>query len=193
MSEGAKRIAITGGPGSGKTTVLEFLGAELSQKVYVVKEASTYLTNSLPHGVDFRRDERVAFQSIIYYWQRTREDSALLQANGRLILCDRGTLDGSTYWPKGPAQFFETLRTSHDLELSRYYAVIHLEVANQKEYEEFLFTNSCRHEPWEHAKRLCDMAKSLWSKHPRFQSVKSQTDFFKKRQEVAGLVQEFLT
>lgn len=192
MIEGAKRIAITGGPGSGKTTVLEFLGTELIQKVYVVKEASTYLTNRLPQGVDFRRDERVSFQSLIYYWQRTREDSALLEAGGKLILCDRGTLDGATYWPQGPQQFFDTIHTTHERELSRYHAVIHLEVANQKEYEEFLFTNSCRHEPWEHAKRLCDMAKALWSKHPRFQSVKSQTDFKKKRAEVCDRVQAFL-
>lgn len=184
----AKSIVITGGPGSGKTTVLEYLGGEFKERVFLVRKASTYLTNSLPHGVDFRRDERVSFQTIIYYWQRTREDSARLQADARPILCDRGTLDGATYWPLGPQQFYERIRTSREFELSRYTAVVHLEVANREDYEKYLFTNSCRHEPWEQAKALCDQAKAMWSGHPNFHTVKSQNDFSLKQREVRDLV-----
>jgi predicted ATPase len=190
--EKTKSIVITGGPGSGKTTVLEYLGAELSSSVFLVKEASTYLTNSLPAGVEFRRDERIAFQTIIYYWQKTREDSARLQAEGTPIVCDRGTLDGATYWPNGPEQFYERIGTSRERELSRYSAVIHLEVANREDYEKYLFTNSCRHEPWEQAKRLCDQAKALWSGHAHFYTVKSQNDFSLKQKEVRDLVSRLL-
>ncbi|MBG7609205.1 MAG: AAA family ATPase, partial [Verrucomicrobia bacterium] len=47
----------------------------------------------------------------------------------RVLLCDRGTVDGAVYWPGEPDGFFEELKTSLEAELERYDAVIFFESA----------------------------------------------------------------
>ena len=48
----------------------------------------------------------------------------------RILLCDRGTLDSTVYWPANDDKgFFATLGTSLDAELARYDAVIFFETA----------------------------------------------------------------
>ena len=47
----------------------------------------------------------------------------------RILLCDRGTLDGAAYWPGEPEEFFAAIGTSLEAELARYDAVIFFETA----------------------------------------------------------------
>jgi len=148
--------------------------------------------NSLVHGRDFQATHREVFQSLIYFWQKTREEAAHLQSDGKWLLCDRGTLDGVVYWPGGLPEFCERLSTTQETELSRYGAVIHLEVAGKADYEKFLFKNPVRSETWEHAKRLSDQEKEIWGKHPHFFSVPAYADFDLKHAEVGKIVRKFI-
>ena len=47
----------------------------------------------------------------------------------RILLCDRGTIDGAAYWPGDSNLFFEEQDSSLDQELSRYDGVIFFESA----------------------------------------------------------------
>lgn len=187
-----RRIAITGGPGSGKTTILERLTQERPDKLLLVKEASTFFLNQLPLARHYQSQEREIYQSLIYQWQHIREASAALQADGRLLVSDRGTLDGAAYWPGPLEQFLERQGTTLDGELSRYCAVIHLEVPCRDYYESSLHTNRVRKEDWDDAKRLCDREKEIWSRHPELITVSYEEDFQVKQAQVRAHLDRFL-
>ncbi|HEY5938811.1 MAG TPA: ATP-binding protein, partial [Kofleriaceae bacterium] len=119
----AKRIVLTGGPGAGKTAVLELMRKTLCEHVRVVPEAAgVVFGGGFPRGdaLDVRR----AAQRAIFYIQRELE-VAVLATNAAIALCDRGTIDGFAYWP-GPDELWATVGTTHAAELARYDAVIHL-------------------------------------------------------------------
>jgi hypothetical protein len=47
----------------------------------------------------------------------------------RILLCDRGTVDGAAYWPDAPDSFFGAVGTTFERELARYDAVLFFETA----------------------------------------------------------------
>lgn len=57
------------------------------------------------------------------------EDAQSAHYQSRILLYDRGTVDGAVYWPGDPLEFFDHLETSLDKELARYDAVIFFETA----------------------------------------------------------------
>src|SRR5688500_10497914 len=92
-----KRIVLTGGPGAGKTAVLEMLRQSLCRHVTVLPEAAGIIFND-----GFPRDDiagvRRAAQRAIYHVQRELESA--MEARGTpIMLCDRGVVDGVAYWP----------------------------------------------------------------------------------------------
>src|SRR5688572_16643689 len=91
-----KRIVLTGGPGAGKTAVLELIRHAFCPHVVVLPESAGLLFSG---GFPRRSDEgaRRAAQRAIYYVQRELEAAAeALQP--AVLLCDRGTVDGVAYW-----------------------------------------------------------------------------------------------
>jgi len=68
-------------------------------------------------------------QRRIYHLQleHERTANATIADPAGVLLLDRGTVDGSGYWPEGPEDYWRELGTSAAAELARYDAVIWLQ------------------------------------------------------------------
>ena len=118
-----KRIVLTGGPGAGKTAVLELIRQAFCSHVKVLPEsAGIIFSGGFPRGES--PDLSRPAQRAIFYVQRELENSADT-GNPAIVLCDRGTIDGGAYWP-GPGDLWSSVATTLEDELKRYDAVIHL-------------------------------------------------------------------
>lgn len=121
----AKRIVITGGPGVGKTALLEIARRSLCADVEVLPDAARLLFDGgFPRGTDSHSIR--AAQRAIYHVQAELESVALSNDKLAAILCDRGTLDALAYWPGRREDFFAELKTTEYEEVQRYEAVLHL-------------------------------------------------------------------
>lgn len=98
-----RRVVLTGGPGAGKTAVLELIRLFFCVHLKALKESA-----GIVFGGGFPRGETVvlrqAAQRAIYHVQRELETTADAE-NAALVLCDRGTVDGAAYWP-GPGDLW---------------------------------------------------------------------------------------
>jgi hypothetical protein len=118
-------------------------------------------------------------QRAIFHVQRNVEDVQTAAYPGRILLCDRGTIDGAAYWPDGEDGFFEAVGTTHAAELARYDAVIFFEsaAAGGRHIEG---GNPVRVESLAQAADLDKALFRLWSAHARFFFVPNNHSFFKK-------------
>ncbi|MFZ4715851.1 MAG: AAA family ATPase [Bacteriovoracaceae bacterium] len=172
------KIAITGGPGGGKTTALDLFQRELQNKVKVVPEAATMLFH---YGIKRESEtERIKLlQQEIYRMQLNLEDSIARLHPERLLVCDRGTLDGIAYWPGPEADFFTTIGSSFEQEADRYDAVIFFQTA-VKNAEDVTSNNPFRSEGPSAATILDEKLKQVWQRHPNFHYVPTDSSFLKK-------------
>ena len=182
------RIVLTGGPGGGKTTAADLFRREIGEKVVIVPETATMLfTGGFPRVGEPKA--RAATQRAIFHTQVGMEDVQGALYPGRVLLCDRGTIDGAAFWPdEAPAGFFESLETSLERELARYDAVIFFESAAVGDIS-IEGGNPARTESNEEARRLDIRLRELWSEHPNFHFVPHSTSFFAKLQEGLGQLQ----
>lgn len=180
-SEAARRccrIVLTGGPGGGKTTAADLFRREIGERVVLVPEAATLLFGGgFPRSTE-PRAVQVA-QRAIYHVQRNLEDVQAVLYPGRVLLCDRGTVDGAAYWPGQPHEFFESLGTTLERELARYDAVIFFESAAMGGIH-VEGGNPVRNETVARAAILDRRLRPLWGRHPRFVVVPHNRSFFKK-------------
>jgi predicted ATPase len=178
MAAQGVRIVLTGGPGGGKTTAADLFRRELEDQVVVVPEAATLLfSGGFPRHSD--GDARCAAQKAIFYVQRALEDTQRAEYPGRILLCDRGTLDGAAYWPEDRGDFFEHMGTTQEEQLARYDAVIFFETAAAGGLK-IEGNNPVRTESEQEALALDRKLTDVWSQHPRFIYVNHNPSFFKK-------------
>lgn len=172
------RVALTGAPGGGKTTAADFFRREIGERVVIVPEAATILFQG---GFPRSRDPEVTriAQTTIFQLQRNLEDVQRAHYPGRILLCDRGTVDGAAYWPGHAGDFFETLDTTLEAELDRYEAVIFFETAALGGIA-IEGGNPSRIESLKEAVALDAKLRALWMRHPRFIVVPHDVSFFKK-------------
>lgn len=172
------RIVLTGGPGGGKTTAADLFRREIGERVVLVPEAATLVFSGgfprvhEPHAVH-------AAQRAIYHVQRNLEDVQAALYPERVLLCDRGTVDGAAYWPGEPAGFFTDMGSSMKAELERYDAVIFFESAAVGGMG-IEGGNPTRIESLQQAVDLDRKLRALWSRHPHFHLVPHNASFFKK-------------
>ncbi len=172
------RIALTGGPGAGKTTAADLFRREIGERVVVVPEAATLLySGGFPRVKE--PAARRATQSAVYHLQRNLEDVQSARFPERILLCDRGTVDGAAYWPDQPTTFFAAMGTDHAAELARYDAVLFFESAAVGGIG-IEGGNPIRNESLDEAVQLDQALRALWSPHPRFVVVRHDPSFFKK-------------
>lgn len=171
------KIVVTGGPSGGKTTLLEMLKKELGQTAVLVPEAASILYRG---GFPRLKEKKsaVKIQRAIYYVQRELEHM-LSEANkkSKIIVCDRGSLDGIAYWPSAEKNFFTSLESSRKKELSRYDWVLHLDTASRAFYDQ---TNPLRTETHPQAIELNEKIKRAWRDHPRRFIIPQTDDFLSK-------------
>jgi predicted ATPase len=169
---------LTGGPGGGKTTAADLFRREIGERVVVVPEAATMLfSGGFPRSED--SEVRKATQRAIYHVQRNLEDIQSSRFPGRILLCDRGTLDGVVYWPDGEEDFMSVTDSTVERELGRYDAVIFFETAAAGNIS-IEGGNPTRTETNARAVELDHRLREVWSKHPRFVLVPHDKSFYKK-------------
>jgi hypothetical protein len=185
------RIVLTGGPGGGKTTAADLFRREIGPKVVVVPETATMLfAGGFPRVGEPKA--RAATQRAIFHAQVSLEDIQGALYPGRLLLCDRGTIDGAAFWPEeAPQGFFETMGTTLETELGRYDAVIFFESAAVGDIS-IEGGNPTRTETNEQARQLDMRLRELWSRHPNFHFIPHSTSFFAKLQDGLAQLQQIV-
>jgi predicted ATPase len=176
---GRCRIVLTGGPGGGKTTAADLFRRELGERVVVVPEAATLLfAGGFPRTSE--PSAQRCSQRAIFHVQRNLEDVQSARFPDRILLCDRGTIDGAAYWPEvGGRSFFEDVGTTEADELARYDAVLFFEsaavggIANEG-------GNPIRNESLARATELDGRLRALRSRHPCFVLVPHDGSFVRK-------------
>jgi predicted ATPase len=182
-----KRIVLTGGPGAGKTAVLELVRQAFCRHVGVLPESAGILFGGgFPRG-DSPLSRRAA-QRAIYHVQRELE-AASTEGDPAILVCDRGTVDSMAYWP-GPDDFFQSVGSTRLAELARYDAVIHLRTppANGG----YNRTNPLRVETAAEAAAIDRRIAEAWSGHARVHVIDSAPDFFAKARQALAILQSEL-
>jgi predicted ATPase len=177
-------VVLTGGPGAGKTTVLDLIEDTRCEHVRVLPEVATILFGGgFPRSPE--RPVLEAAQRSIFYVQRELEAAALAM-RPEVLVCDRGTIDGLAYWTS-PGGLFESVGTSFDEELARYDVVIHLHTPtlalgyNNR-------NNPLRTETAEEACAIDARIAEVWSAHPHRFFVDATADFAVKARKVIELL-----
>jgi len=172
-----RRIVLTGGPGAGKTAVLELVRGMLCRHLRVVPESASIL-----FGGGFPRADtavaRKAAQLAIFAVQRQLEAVFEAEEPPALALCDRGTVDALAYWPGSGREFWEAVHSSREAELARYAAVIHLRPPDARHGWEN--RNPLRPETAAQAAAIDARIAAAWEGHPRRTFIESAPDFLAK-------------
>ena len=109
----------------------------------------------------------------------------------RILLCDRGTVDGAAYWPDGPDGFFEEMRTTQHAELARYDVVLFFETAAVGDAE-VEGGNRYRIESRDEALDLDRRLRELWAPHPAFHLVPHSPSFLAKINTGLGILDQIV-
>ena len=185
-------IVVTGGPGGGKTTALDLFQRELKSSVKIVPEAATMLFG---HGLDRepRHEDGRLLQRSIYRMQTSLEGIFREFYADRLLICDRGTLDGLAYWPDDEQSFLSSLDTTFETEVARYNAVIFFQTA-AIHGEDVKSNNPYRTEDSRTAVALDEKLQHVWSRHPNFHFIPAELSFIAKinhgLKTIAGVLKE---
>ena len=186
-----RRIAVTGGPGAGKTTLWRELAAAAPDRIVAVPEVATALLSHVFPAVRDRVD-RCALQSAIFAVQRNLERAYEARlAPGQVLLCDRGTPDGAGYWPDGRAAFFTAMQCDEAAELARYEAVLFLESAAVGGYA-IDPNNATRAEECEEAARVDAQLRGVWAGHSNLHLLACEPDFARKLARGRALIESWL-
>jgi len=188
------KIVLTGGPCAGKTTAMvriieHFTG--LGYQVFTLPEIPTLCIQA---GVNYLTDDRdyhyqaekATLQMQLHMEERFME-VAKKCGKPTLIVCDRGTMDISTYLPEETWQALMNDIGTNTIQLrdSRYDAVLHL-VSAANGAEEFYTTanNAARSEDAKTARMLDMKLITAWNGHPHLRIIDNRVDFEKKLKAV---------
>jgi predicted ATPase len=183
-----RRVVVTGGPGAGKTAVLELARRNLCEHVEVLPESARII-----FGGGFPRlgedAARRAAQRAIWHVQDELETLSMAREDKTMFLCDRGTLDGLAYWPGTWDEFFDELETTHDAELARYSLVLHLRTPGTHNgyHQDKLRTESAREANLIDARLL-----EVWAKHPHRHVIEATEDFLAKARRALDVLRDHL-
>lgn len=179
-------IVITGGPGAGKTAVLEMARRRFRKQTVVLPEAA-----SIVFGGGFWRlpsaSARMSAQRAIFHVQYEMEKLVIGEGNWSLGLCDRGTLDGLAYWPAEEEGYWREVGTTMEKEFARYKAVIHLRTPDGN--GGYNNSNQLRIESALEAREIDLRIEKIWCRHPRYLQIPSYANFIDKAARAIDLIQ----
>lgn len=186
---GLLRIVITGGPGAGKTALIEVLRRNVCSHVALVPESATIVFGG---GFPRLRDDhgRRAAQRAIFHVQRELE-SLYDPVCPRVMLCDRGTIDGLAYWPGAEEDFCRSVGILREDEMLRYDAVIHLRPPPAHGgYQNG--NNPLRIETAAEALAVDERIAHAWRGHPHRSFIESTSDFLLKVRRALRVIRGLL-
>lgn len=191
MSKNKKKIAFTGGPNCGKSSIIKIVKEKFGDKVAVVPEAATILfaggyprTDSSPIHVE-------QAQKMIYFMIGELEELIEKTTDPEVLLCDRFSLDGFAFWPSGLDGFLQANgNTTLEKEFAKYEHLIYLPVPTDSKC--YCNNNTTRTENVEQSlaidKRIYDVVKD----HPNFHKIENPNDYESKAQQVLEIVEKIL-
>ena len=184
-----KLVVVTGGPGAGKTAVLEIVRRQLCTHIGVLPESA-----GIVFGGGFPRKTtapaRRMAQRSIFHVQSALEDLVLEERTLSVALCDRGTLDGLAYWPGDEASFFCAVGSSLSREIRRYDAVIHLHTPSAG--LGYNHENGLRIESAREAHAIDARIAEVWRAHPRRVVIDSAPNFLDKASQALSEIRRVL-
>lgn len=189
ISHDTQLVVLTGGPGAGKTAVLELVSKVLCEHVAVLPEAASILFGGGFWRLD-SRSGKMAAQRAIYHVQAELQTLVLEEKKWSMALCDRGTLDGLAYWPGKESEFFTALHTNLEKELQKYRAVIHL--CSPSSENGYNYQNPVRVESADLAAKIDSRIHDIWKMHPNYHVIESTDDFITKAHRAVKLIQSFV-
>jgi predicted ATPase len=180
------KLVLTGGPCAGKTSCLRAIRERFGTQVVTVPETATFLLGSgfPPPGherIPCPDDEWIrAFQGTILSIQQEVEASFERLARNcqvRLIVCDRGVLDGAAYWPGGREAFLRHFGRPLEDCFARYRSVLHLQsLAESHPHLYGREGNIIRYESTEEARKVERAVLAAWQGHPGLTIVPGEMD-----------------
>lgn len=208
MAHQIKKIVLTGGPCGGKTTALDKVTehfTRLGYKVFTVPEVPTMITqtgwNYLTDNHDFYYEGELAILQLQLSLEDivTRMAQTLLNEQPCLIVCDRGTMDISTYiseemWQEITAK---TGNTNDDF-YKRYDAVMHLVTAADGAEQFYTTANNAQRyekadeEGMKQARMLDQKVMHVWAKHHHHRVFPNTGNFEDKLNRVIEEISEVL-
>ena len=199
-----KRIVLTGGPGSGKTTVLNSIVniySSLGVKVIVVSETATEIINSgiKPFGDD--KIDLLDFQELVLSLQLSKEKlfdrSIELYKKSHpdkdiLVIYDRGAIDNKAYINDKDFNSIlnQVCQNSYSSILNKYDLVIDL-IGAKSFYT--LENNHARSESADVALTLGEKTLKSWVGHPKVKIVGPKENMNDKVSEVVSYINELLS
>ena len=184
-----QRIVLTGGPGAGKTVISRRIASENPARFVLVPEAATQVYDALCTRWDLLDIEgRRDVQRRIYRLQVAQEDRLAAEHPEKVLLLDRGTIDGAAYWPEGPQDYWRDLGTTLEAQLARYDKVIWMQTCAAVGAYDGDASNVCRFEDAEAAIASGNLLATLWSGHARLVRV----DAFAELEEKISVVRQLI-
>lgn len=132
---------------------------------------------------------RRAAQRAVFAVQRELERFALEEGTARLVLCDRGTLDGVAYWPGDPDTLLGAMGTAREAELARYALVLHLRTPPPDHHDH---QNPLRVESAKEALAIEERIVSAWDGHPRRIFLDPSEEFLDKVAQASAVLRDAL-
>lgn len=194
---------VTGGPRGGKSEILKEARKLFAGKILVVPEMSTMLMKfGYPYpggegGVEWSEEWQANFQAAIYEQQLALEALFMKQAQYigvKLLICDRGLLDGAAYTPGGLPAFCKRFGISLPEATARYEAVIHLEsVATGVPRAFYKVSNEYRLEETVEETAAVELAtREVWNHHPHYHYISCEGGLFAKRKTTFDLIDHYI-
>lgn len=207
QTPGIYKIAITGGPCGGKSEVIRHLQETWGNQITLMPEVATQLLEvPLNEGgvgvpgkdVEWSPEWQDEFQSRIIEKQLEDETRLIQLADAedqriKIMICDRGIMDGSAYEPKGKEEFLRKYGLRQEVCYSLYDAVIHLNslaVDNAELYEKLKHTNPSRYEDAETAKALDERIAIAYEGHRNLIKISATGELGDKLRQCEAIISE---
>ncbi|MDO8495357.1 MAG: AAA family ATPase [bacterium] len=187
-------MVITGGPCSGKSSVMAVLKEEFPNVHFVPEVASIVIGQLGIVPIGSKLSQRT-LQEAIYRVQSLFESTSLdfAASEGKeAVIFDRGSMDGAAYFSGGVKGFEKTFRTTAVAEYAKYGKVICLGVPSKTVYDEMKSNNPVRKETHRQALMLDRSIQWAWNIHNRYLYVSPVPIWEEKVEQVRREIKKFL-
>ena len=192
------KIVITGGPGAGKTSALEYINKYFTDKGLAVVIVSETATEIISSGITPLNIGQKAFQKNLLLLQLAKEkyytEMARHLKNDSIMIFDRGALDGKAYL--SAEQFEEILEEtglSEESLISSYNALFYLESPAGKNSQFYTTENNpARSESPDEASELAEKTLSVWQSNKKLIKIENQNKFEDKMKHLIVKIEQLI-